>query len=87
MDMSAAEGLAWELRGLLSFIALIAWCRWRGPPEDQKRIELYQLPKLRARKLDAVDQSVGSALPSISRARSLRAMARSHRSANVSPVR
>ena len=23
---------AWRL---LSFIALIAWCRWRGTPEDQ----------------------------------------------------
>jgi len=38
MDMSAAEGIAWKVWGLLSFIALIAWCRWRGPPEDQKEL-------------------------------------------------
>jgi hypothetical protein len=87
MDLNAAEGLAWEVRGLLSFIGLIAWCRWRGPPDDQKRIEAIKVPKRRERKQETVDQSVGSALPSISRARSLRPMARSSRSANVSPVR
>jgi hypothetical protein len=25
--------------GLLSFIALIAWLRWKGTPEDQKKDE------------------------------------------------
>ena len=25
--------------GLLSFIALIAWVRWKGTPEDQKKDE------------------------------------------------
>jgi hypothetical protein len=25
--------------GLLSLIALIGWCRWRGTPEDQKKDE------------------------------------------------
>jgi hypothetical protein len=40
MDISAAEGLAWELRGLLSFIALIAWCRWRRPLEHQNAQEI-----------------------------------------------
>jgi hypothetical protein len=42
--MSAAERIAW---GLLSFIALIAWCRWRGIPQDQKKDEPPQVPKQR----------------------------------------
>jgi hypothetical protein len=33
--MSTAERIAW---GLLSFIALIAWCRWEGTPEDQREV-------------------------------------------------
>jgi len=82
MDMSAAEGIAWELRGLLSFVALIAWCRWRGPPEDQKKNS--RVPKRGERKQETVDQSVGSAMPSIRRARC--AVAQSNRSANVSAV-
>src|SRR6516162_6824274 len=34
--ISTAESIAW---GLLSFIALIVWCRWRGTPEDEKESE------------------------------------------------
>jgi hypothetical protein len=34
--MSTAERIVW---GLLSFIALIAWLRWEGTPEDQKKDE------------------------------------------------
>jgi len=41
-DLNTAERIAW---GLLSFIALIVWCRWR--PEDQKKDELPQVPKER----------------------------------------
>jgi len=44
IEMSAWS--AWELLiemsawwGLLSFIALIAWLRWKGTPEDQKKDE------------------------------------------------
>jgi hypothetical protein len=40
--MTTTERLAW---GLLSFIALIVWCRWRGTPEDQKKDEPPQVPK------------------------------------------
>jgi len=35
--------------GLLSFIALIAWCRWRGTPEDQEKDEPALAPKRRER--------------------------------------
>ena len=33
IDADTAERLA---RGVLSFIALIAWCRWRGTTDDEK---------------------------------------------------
>lgn len=33
--------------GLLSFIALIVWCRWRGTPEDRKKDGPPRVPKKR----------------------------------------
>ena len=50
--MSTAERIAW---GLLSFIALIALCRWRGIPQDQKKNEPPLWPKERERQAE-VDQ-------------------------------
>jgi hypothetical protein len=44
VDLNTAERIA---LGLLSFIALIVWCRWRGPPQDQKKDEPPQVPKER----------------------------------------
>jgi hypothetical protein len=35
--------------GVLSLIALIAWCRWRGTPQDQKKDEPPEVPKERER--------------------------------------
>jgi hypothetical protein len=35
--MTTAERVVW---GLLSFIGLIVWLRWRGTPEDQKPPEV-----------------------------------------------
>jgi len=36
--------------GLLSFIFLIAWLRWKGPPEDQEKDEPPQVPRERKRR-------------------------------------
>jgi hypothetical protein len=36
IDADTAERLA---RGVLSFIALIAWCRWRGTTDDEKKVK------------------------------------------------
>jgi hypothetical protein len=44
VDLNTAERIA---LGLLSFIALIVWCRWRGPPQDQKKDEPPQVPNER----------------------------------------
>jgi hypothetical protein len=44
VELSIAESIAW---GLLSFIALIAWCRWRGTPEDQGEVKPPSTPKKR----------------------------------------
>jgi hypothetical protein len=46
-DLHTAERIAW---GLLSFIALIAYLRWEGPLEDQKKDEPPQVPKRQAEK-------------------------------------
>jgi hypothetical protein len=35
--MSTAEGIIWGAWGLLSFIFLIVYLRWVGPPEDQQK--------------------------------------------------
>jgi len=49
------ERIAWGAWGLLSFIALIVWLRWAGPPEDQKKDEPPEEPKDRDRQA-GVDQ-------------------------------
>ena len=62
-DADTAERFARGVWGLLSFIALIAWCRWRGTPEHQQKDELAQLPKRGERKKrNGRDQSVISAI-------------------------
>jgi len=38
--------------GLLSFIVIIAWLRWEGTPEDQKKDEPRQVPKERERQAE-----------------------------------
>ena len=40
--MSTAERIAW---GLLSFIVLIVWLRWRGTVEDEKKVRPPEVPK------------------------------------------
>jgi hypothetical protein len=47
--MSTVERISWGAWGLLTFIALIAWLRWEGPLEDQKKDDRPQLPKERER--------------------------------------
>ena len=42
IDADTAERLA---RGVLSFIALIAWCRWRGTTDDEKKVRKEEPPK------------------------------------------
>jgi len=44
MGMSTAENIAWGASGPLSFIALIAWLRWEGPREYQKKDEPPRVP-------------------------------------------
>jgi len=43
------ERIAWGTLGVLSFVALIVWLRWRGTQEDQKKDEPPQVPKDRER--------------------------------------
>jgi hypothetical protein len=50
--MSNVEIIAWDALGSLSFIALIAWLRWEGPPEDQKKDEPPQMPTERERQVE-----------------------------------
>jgi hypothetical protein len=42
INPGTAERIAWGVWGVLSFIALIAWCRWRGTPQDQEKDEPAQ---------------------------------------------
>ena len=42
IDPDAAEKNALGVLGVLSFIALIVWCRWRGTPQDQEKDEPAQ---------------------------------------------
>ena len=42
--MSPAERIA---LGVLSLIALIGWCRWRGTPDDQGKVRSPKVPKKR----------------------------------------
>ena len=50
--MGTVETIAWSALGLLSFIALIAWLRCDGTPEDQKKDEPPQVPKERDRQAE-----------------------------------
>ena len=50
--MGTVETIAWSALGLLSFIARIAWLRWEGTPEDQKKDEPPQVPKERDRQAE-----------------------------------
>jgi hypothetical protein len=60
LSIDTAERIA---LGLLSFIALIAWCRWRGTPEHQQKDQPAQLPKRGERKKrNGQDQSLISAI-------------------------
>ena len=51
IDPDTAERIARGVLGVLSFIALIVWCRWRGTPQDQEKDEPAQVPKRRERQL------------------------------------
>jgi hypothetical protein len=44
-DLSTAERIA---LGLLSFVALIVYLRWEGPPQDQDKYEPPEVPKRQA---------------------------------------
>src|SRR5262249_35706334 len=44
-----AERIARGACGVLSFIALITWCRWRGTPQDQREVTPPEVPKRRER--------------------------------------
>jgi hypothetical protein len=57
--MGTAERLVW---GLLSLIALIGWCRWRGTPEDQKKDEPPQVPgkKITKRETSVISSRLSS---------------------------
>jgi hypothetical protein len=46
--MSLAERIAWGAWELLSFIMLIVFLRWVGPPEDQKKVSPPEVPKRQA---------------------------------------
>jgi len=49
IDPETAERIAWGAWGVLSFIALIAWCRWEGTPEHQRELTPPEVPKRRER--------------------------------------
>jgi hypothetical protein len=51
------ERLAWGAWGVLCFIALIVWCRWRGTPHDQGEVTPPELPK-RERPTNVIDNGV-----------------------------
>jgi hypothetical protein len=44
-DIDTAEKIDWGASGLLSFILLIVYLRWAGPPEDQEKDEPAKEPK------------------------------------------
>lgn len=44
-EAGTAERIVSGICGVLSFIVLVAWCRWRGTSEDQKKIEPAQSKK------------------------------------------
>jgi hypothetical protein len=49
IDPETAERIARGVLGVLSFIALIVWCRWEGTPEDQRELTPPDAPKGRER--------------------------------------
>jgi hypothetical protein len=49
IDPETAERIARGVLGVLSFIALIVWCRWEGTPEDQRELTPPEVPKRRER--------------------------------------
>jgi hypothetical protein len=51
----SAERIAWGTWGVLSFIALIVWYRWRGTPEDQREVTPPELPKRKERQNETVE--------------------------------
>jgi hypothetical protein len=55
IDPETAERIARGVLGVLSFIALIVWCRWRGTPEDQREVTPPGLPKRKERQNETVE--------------------------------
>jgi hypothetical protein len=55
IDPDTAERIARGVLGVLSFIALIVWCRWRGNPEDQREVTPPELPKRKERQNETVE--------------------------------
>jgi hypothetical protein len=49
IDPETAERIAWGAWGVLSFIALIVWCRWAPPLQDQREVTPPEVPKGRER--------------------------------------
>jgi hypothetical protein len=49
IEPETAERIARGVLGVLSFIALVVWCRWRGTPEDQREVKPPELPKRKER--------------------------------------
>ena len=50
IDPETAERIARGVLGVLSFIALIAWCRWLGTPEDQREVTPPEVKEENAKK-------------------------------------
>jgi hypothetical protein len=50
--MSTAERIAWGALGLLSFITLIAWLRWEGSPEGERKVRPPEVPQGRERQAE-----------------------------------
>jgi len=55
IDPDTAVRIARGVLGVLSFIALIVWCRWRGTPEDQREVTPPELPKRKERQNETVE--------------------------------
>ena len=56
IDSETAERIARGVLGVLSFIALIVWCRWRGTPEDQRELVTPpELPKRKERQNETIE--------------------------------
>jgi hypothetical protein len=55
IDPNTAERIARGVLGVLSFIALVVWCRWRGTPEGQREVTPPELPKRKERQNETVE--------------------------------